>query len=328
MPAAFRLNCATSVSTCPFRLTAVGAQRLLPQRPLLLGGGPSHIEADQRPLAERSPLAAGEDDQAAHALDKASDRLSVHGVGRVELVAIEQQHRAAQRGLALPEPHQRLQLARVGRQILRADDAQIPSQLATGRRSHAALVGRLDAAQLHRGQRRIARRLRPQRGDALGQSVLRWGQGRCLMHAVDDAEQPVIQVVHAQQIMQHALVDAQRAEHQRGARADLDQPPAPQRSLRRQRAPVRIGQRGQGQAEGRVRTLRIAVRRSKERAEAGIQLQAGAQEQHVALEGREAEIDAERVQRSRATATRSPQPGDRAVRGRSLVRPRWRLVTA
>ena len=236
----------------PVQADRRGAQRLLPQRLLLLDSWSDYIEADQRPLAKRSPLAAGEDDQAAHALDKASNRVSMHGVGCVEFVAIEQQHRAAQHGLALPEPHQRLKLARVGRQILRADDAQITPQLATGRHSHTALVGRLGAAQLHRGERRIARRLRPQRGDALGQSVLRWGQRHSLMHAADNAKQPIIQVVHAQQIMQHALVDAQRAEYQRGTRADLDQSPASQRRLGCQRAPVRIGQRGEGQAERRI----------------------------------------------------------------------------
>src|SRR5712692_6774557 len=70
----------------------------------------------------------------------------------------------------------------------------------------------------------------------------------------------------------------------------------------RQRAPVRPRQRGEGEAERR--------RRAAERREARIELDAGAEQQDVPLERRQAEDDAEPVQRR----------GRRDLRQRRLVR--------
>ena len=87
--------------------------------------------------------------------------------------------------------------------------------------------------------------------------------------------------------MDDPLVDPQRGAAQRHSVAELDQPPPAQGRCGRQGAPVRFGQGGHGLTEGRKRRP-IAPPPQAFGGEPGIELDPGAQEQHPALERREA----------------------------------------
>src|SRR5581483_4347010 len=93
----------------------------------------------------------------------------------------------------------------------------------------------------------------------------------------------------------------------------FDQAPAAKRRRRRQRAPVGLGKRGHGQAEGGEILARIALRRGDRARESRIQLHPGAQEHDRSLEARETEGAAQPLERRRRRhftfTARLPGPG-------------------
>ena len=100
-------------------------------------------------------------------------------------------------------------------------------------------------------------------------------------------------------MVENALGDAQWAGDGTLALIDLDQPVEAQRRGRRERAPVRIEQAREGEAEGRSPGALVPGRRGAQLGEARLQLDPRAEQQHVPLEGREPERADERLQHRR-----------------------------
>ena len=116
--------------------------------------------------------------------------------------------------------------------------------------------------------------------------------------------------------MQHALVDPQPRGDERAVVGGLDEPPAPQRTQRGERAPVRVGQHRKRQPEARVRPARTPGGTGAQTGELRVHLDARDEQQQIALEAAEAE------------ALRDPVDGGRAAgsasRGRPASSPRRR----
>src|SRR5207249_7873563 len=109
---------------------------------------------------------------------------------------------------------------------------------------------------------------------------------------------------HPGQVMQHPLVDSQRARGERRPGSYLDHPPAPERGTGGERAPMSPEERGESQTERGKGPLRIALEGGAERGKGSVELGAGRQEQQVALERRQAEERRQPVQRHRRAANR------------------------
>ena len=105
----------------------------------------------------------------------------------------------------------------------------------------------------------------------------------------------LVEVGLAGDVVQHPFIDPQRASGQGIAGADLDQLEMPQRRGGKERAPLRAGQDRERESECRVGRGRIGLGRRQIRREAGVHFDAGAQQQHVALERREAETRGHRL---------------------------------
>jgi len=75
----------------------------------------------------------------------------------------------------------------------------------------------------------------------------------------NDRLKPRVEQVHARQVVQDALVDAQRSGREAFAAVQLHQAEAPQRSSRRQRAPMRVREGGHCYTKCGVDALRIAL---------------------------------------------------------------------
>ena len=70
---------------------------------------------------------------------------------------------------------------------------------------------------------------------------------------------PFVQIRHAHQVLQYALIDLQRPVHQRLSATQFQQAPAPQRRDRSKGAPVRGVQDGQGEPESGKREILVPV---------------------------------------------------------------------
>ncbi len=111
--------------------------------------------------------------------------------------------------------------------------------------------------------------------------------------AAGEPYEPCIHRGDAGQIMQHALVDLERPPRRRLAAPAREEAPAPQWPQRRQRVPMRLGEHLHGEIERRLGARdgpgRLRHCLVDEAAERAVELDAGAEQHHVALEGRQAE---------------------------------------
>jgi len=128
------------------------------------------------------------------------------------------------------------------------------------------------------------------------------------LQGLNDARQPLVEMLNACDVMQDALVYPERAVRQRISRPYFNQSPPAQGRSGRQRAPVRVGQRGKRQAESRIGRRLIAVGGGAKRCETRIELPCGAEQQHASLERREAKPLAKRFERGRRGHGRSRFP--------------------
>ncbi len=85
--------------------------------------------------------------------------------------------------------------------------------------------------------------------------------------------------------MENAFGDAQRPAGEGVARTELHHTPPAQDAGGREGAPVGAGEGVEGEAEGRIGALLVIVGGGAEHGEAGVGLQADAEEQDVAFEG-------------------------------------------
>ena len=156
-----------------------------------------------------------------------------------------------QRGFPCPQPAERVQFRRCDWKESRVETVRGEPERIRRRRPQSSASPRRPvrkAAQraAARSPKRLTRRrrsVRPVRGGKAPDS----SSGRQWLH---QAFKPWVQIGDARQVVQHALVDPQRAGGQRVSRLDVDEPPAPQRRTRRQRAPISVRKNGQGKAEG------------------------------------------------------------------------------
>src|ERR1700722_9817987 len=96
-------------------------------------------------------------------------------------------------------------------------------------------------------------------------------------------------------MVQHALVDMQGTSRDSPAGPHFDETEMTQRAGRRNRAPMRVGQDREGEGEGGGILVRVARGGGATRGEAGVQLDACAQQQDVAFEGGKIEHGSESV---------------------------------
>jgi len=168
------------------------------------------------------------------------------------------------------------------------------------RRSQRAIAG-TPAREQHAaaGCRERARGGRCSIRDPAGRRLPR----RC-RHRRYQAVQPLITALHAGQQMQNPLVDAQRRARQCVARQHFDKPPAAQRPVARQRAPMRVRQCGEREAESRVALARIALCTGTGLSEAAVQFYPRTKQQHRDLERTQGEDLGEPIDRRRRVERR------------------------
>ena len=105
---------------------------------------------------------------------------------------------------------------------------------------------------------------------------------------LDQRLQPPIQYVHAGQIVQDALIDADWRGGETVTGFHFHQPETAQRTVRRQGAPMRFGERSHRQTKRRVSTLRTPLGLGALRGELRVHFHAGTQQKNFALEGAQA----------------------------------------
>ena len=155
------------------------------------------------------------------------------------------------------------------------------------RRGDVLLAVGVAAGELDDRQRRLA----PiERGaDRLRDEGVRVGERGGLADRAHERLQARIEVVDPGEVMQHALVDPQPRGDERAVVGGLDQPPAPQRTQRGERAPVRVGQHRKRQPEVRVRPARTPGGTGAQTGELRVHLDASDEQEQIAFEAAEAE---------------------------------------
>jgi hypothetical protein len=205
-------------------------------------------------------------------------------------VGVEVERDRQQQRLPLPQPGQRLQLARLGRKEVSGQLVQVQAEGGRSVPGEGPLAGGLGAEQMDDRQAPPARLLQPA-ADPLDRGLLGGGQlagplGR--LHGREQRGQAVVEVVEALEEVDHALVGAQRAGGERlgTGLVDLQQPPGAQGPLRGKRVPGGLVEQGQRQPEGRVRALGHSLGAGAQGRNPCVQLRRRAQQQDGLLEGR------------------------------------------
>lgn len=207
----------------------------------------------------------------------------------VELAHLDEQRGRQQDRLALPEPGEAVAGGGVGRDVLGVHRVD-PEPGAGGRGcGDVCAAAQVAADQLDEERRVRAPAHRPARGDPVRRQVVRGRQAVGDRGAAQLAVQPGVQVGRAEQEVQDALVEPEPGHGQPRLVVELHQAPAAQWGDRGERAPVRLGQRGQGEREGGVGPLRIAAGGGAACGRGGVQLVGGGEQNEVALEGGESE---------------------------------------
>ena len=134
-------------------------------------------------------------------------------------------------------------------------------QRGTGERSDRAAGGLFIAAETDDGQNVKVVHMAQNAGNPLGKRAPRWRQSLLRQRRFHQAAQPSIKLRHAREIVQHALVHTQWAGRELVASVHFDQPPSAQRRGWSQRAPMRLRQSREREAEGRSGRTRLALSR-------------------------------------------------------------------
>ena len=119
---------------------------------------------------------------------------------------------------------------------------------------------------------------------------------RARRHAqvLGDALQLWVPIDAVEQEVQHRFVDSDRRADEFAGALQPDDVHPPQRPVRRQRVPARPWQRGQHEAHGRPRPLRVALCGSATISQLCVGLHARAQQHHIALERSRAKVSPRR----------------------------------
>ncbi len=173
------------------------------------------------------------------------------------------------------------------RQAFTAQDIQTETDMGAGRGGDGAFARSVGAAQLDDRQC-FAARGRPSMGRLLCQFAVRRRQLAAGGRRFQQAGQAIVEMRHSRQVVQHPLVDAHARGRQRVAASELDQAPTAQRTGGRQRAPMGLVKGRQRQAEGWKRQARILLGSGHRLGKAGIEFDAGTEQQRRAFETRQA----------------------------------------
>ena len=204
--AAPRSKCATRASSEPLSSRREVTEGGLPQPALLAGRGRRNVDLRARARLTRERLSGAGDDAPRERIDECGRPAAHIGVGVI--AELDQQLRGAEDRLALPQAHERVALVGVSRQVGRAR-----------RRRRAGRRARAPAATTARRVGQSAplttatpagdpdRQARPR----IGRALLRGRQRGRDLHGGDERGDPRVEVVDHRQVVQHALVDAQRA---------------------------------------------------------------------------------------------------------------------
>ena len=126
-------------------------------------------------------------------------------------------------------------------------------------------------------------------GDRLGGAQVGSGERGGRRHARDDPAEPLVEVLEPGEVVQDALLDPQWPRRERLARLEVDELPVAERAGGRERAPVRIRERGEREPEGRPLDELVPCGACAQPGEARVELDPGTEQQHVALERGEPE---------------------------------------
>ena len=116
---------------------------------------------------------------------------------------------------------------------------------------------------------------------------LRGRDSRC-RRAPEHAVEALVRRLDPSEVVKDRLVDPKRTARQRRARAELDEPPEPERRGGRERVPVRARQHRERETERRPRVAAVLERRD-ERRDLAVELDGGCEQQHASLERRQDE---------------------------------------
>jgi len=291
------------------------AERFAPCGALLARRRTMHVEVDRRAKSDRARFARGDDDQPANAFNEPGGTGGaaagvVVASGRIGTVAFHEQDGSAERGLALPQAEQGVQFGGGSGDQVGGDRQRPKSDRCCCGGGNGAAVAGAAAAQLDDRHSTASAERRPDGGDAPGQFRVRRGQvrGRDGRDRFDQTGQPVVELRHTGKVVENPFVDAQRGDSERRPGSDFDEPPPPQGRIRRERAPMGVGQRGQGEAEGGKVPAGLALGCGAQRGEGRIQFYSRAKQEHASLKRGHAERGAQRLQR-----------GGRTVAGRLVI---------
>ena len=264
----------------------LGTQNSMPQLLLFSGVGSIDCEAAIG-SRQRQGITRAEEHQAARLLQEARDGGAGGGVFDAHEKRSTEQHR-----LARPQQGQCVRFVRVRRQVGDANFIQLERQSFGHPPRHFDL--RRDVV-THQLDRRWRVHLRHDGGgDGFDHHGLPLGQERASLVQAEQCPQAGVEIVHAGQEVQDSLVHAQATGGRRVFLLQLEQPPESQWPHRCERAPMGFSQVRNGDAERRPWLAgRIELRTSQ--GQRPVHFDAGAQQQHFALENAEIERSHEHV---------------------------------
>ena len=262
------------------RRAALGEQ--LPPVGALLGPGrPGNVDSDRRPTSEPHDVLCSDDDPGR---DLAGERRQPPVDVRVGVVVhLDEEDGGRQDELPLPQAGSERALLRQRGKVRRRRDEQAKAGHLGAALGDGAARLRVGADEERRGRRAADRR-----GEASRRRGLRGRQCRQSGHVGGDPE-PLVDVAEAGEVVQHSLVDPERARRHRLAWIELQQPPAPERAGRGKGAPVRFGEAAECERERRPVEPFVARRHRAEAPEPRLELDPGAEQQQVAFERRQPE---------------------------------------
>ena len=254
---------------------------------------------------QRVHVRPGDDHEPAQLLDQPP------GLPRKRLVAADDPRAPEQDGLSIQERRERLELVVPRRDIFGAQDEGRPVRRRGDASRHINLGQRIVTGQLEDDVRCLML-LQPLDSLVAPRPMTRRHHRRT-RRVGQQAPESRIQVVDAREVVQDALVDAQAGLREPGAAAraiNFDQAPAAQRAYWRQRTPVRLVEGPECERKRRPRTPYVPRQSSRLRGQLRVHLDAGTEEEEIALERAQAERLPDLVDRCRARHAR-PRFADR-----------------
>ena len=260
-----------------------------PCLPAFRGGWFGQRDAHRRQAVRPSRFTGVDRDGAANARQEGGSQPR-RIAARLRRVRLDIETSGNEQRLAIPGSGQRLPLGRMTGDIRGAQPERAEAGGGQGRGRDQFAVGRGP----------------PGQGDMLaGLDSTRPGLGRVRQpgwqsggtgQREHDTLQPFVHALHAGEAVQNSLIDPERTAGQRLARQHFEHAPVAERPVSCERAPMRAGQGRQCQAKCRRGPFRVAVCERADLGEAALQFHSGAQQQKVALEGRQAEQGTQHVE--------------------------------